>query len=278
MKTAKKNVSLEIPAEEIRPIKMRTISIMLVGMTPLIMHRYAQKAWQELVYPSGRKNAAERAGTMKHDPIAEYRECFYRNRDEKAPTLFHLPDGMVTASLATAALRVPGATKTEIISLTSIAEQIDLYGVPKLGMAMVRTGGMTRTPDVRTRAYFPQWACVVTLRYKTDPLTDNQMVNLLGAAGEIVGFGDWRQQKGGRYGRFRIASANDAEFKDIVAKQRRAAQQSAYDKPEAFDIDTEDLLAWFTAEVKRRRQAPDQKAQGKKPQSPNNVAAIEVVQ
>ena len=79
----------------IQAIQMRRIVLDIVGTSPFIMHRYARKAWQEMIYPKGKANTAERATSMKHNPIEEYRECFYRNRDDKSPTLFHLPDGMI---------------------------------------------------------------------------------------------------------------------------------------------------------------------------------------
>src|SRR5580692_7987898 len=86
----------------IAPIKMRTIVVNLVGYN-FIMHRFAQKAWQELLWPSARKNQADLEANLKHNPPVEYRECFYRNRDPQAPTLFHLPRGMVTKAMAAAA-------------------------------------------------------------------------------------------------------------------------------------------------------------------------------
>lgn len=244
---------------EIAPIKTRRLIVNLVGTSPLIMHRYALKAWQELLYPSKRKNAAERDASLKHEPLEEYRGCFYLNRDDKTPSLFHLPGGMIHKAMSAAALDMPGTTKAEMERLTSVTSpQINLFGVPRLGMDMVRSSDMARTPDVRTRPYFPRWACTAEIEYKCDPLTDTQILNLLAAAGRIVGLGDWRpQRRGGPHGKFRLAAANDKEFADIVKKEGRAAQQAAYNKPEMYSLEAEELYSWFTAEVARRRQDGD---------------------
>ncbi len=47
-------------AEFIKAIHFDTIDIRILGTSPLIMHRFSRKAWQELLLPSGRKNEAER--------------------------------------------------------------------------------------------------------------------------------------------------------------------------------------------------------------------------
>ena len=66
---------------EIEPIQTRTIVVKIVGTTPIIIHRFASKAWKELLYPPGRKTQSVRATSMKHDPLTEYREALYLNRD-----------------------------------------------------------------------------------------------------------------------------------------------------------------------------------------------------
>ena len=252
---AKSTKKVETVATTIQPIKTRRLITHLCGTSPFIMHRFAFKAWQELLYPSGRKNAAERASSLKHDPIEEYRGCLYLNRDPKRPTLFHIPNGMPHQAVAAAALDMPGATRASMERWTQIVNlNIDLYGVPEMFMSMVRNSDMNKTPDVRTRPIFPRWACSIEIEYKVDPLTDNHVLNLIGAAGVIVGLGDWRPQKGGPYGKFRLCEADDKEFRSILKEERRAAQQRAFERPAYFDEETKELMEWFVSEVARRRQ------------------------
>lgn len=241
-----------------QPIDTRRIIVNLRGTSPLIMHRFAFKAWQELLYPSAKKNAAERASTLKHQPLEEYQGCFYKNRDKSRLALFHLPNGMPHQALAAAALDIPGAKRTEMERWTQIVDlNIDLFGVPQMYMAMVRNSDMNKTPDVRTRPIFTEWACQLTIEYKCDPLTDRSVLNLLAAAGIIVGLGDWRPQRGGPFGKFAVVDSKDQAFKDIIKKQGRAAQQHAFENPTYYDEETEELMTWFVAEVARRRQDGD---------------------
>lgn len=243
----------------IQPLKMRNIILFFVGTSPLIMHRFAQKAWQELLYPSAPKNRAERASTLKHQPLEEYQGCFYRNRDRDDPALFHLPGGMIHKAIAAAALDIPGAARTEIGRWVQVeTANINFFGTPSLFMSMVRNSDMKKTPDVRTRPIFEKWAFSCEFRFKADPLTDQGMVALAAAAGDIVGLGDWRPQRGGSFGRFRLTKPSDAAYTELIKKHGRAAQQHAYDLPAYHDLDTQDLMTWFTQEVQRRRQDDEQ--------------------
>jgi len=198
---------------QIKKIEPDTITVHLLGASPMIMHRFAFKAWQELLLPAAKKNAAAKAESLKHDPLNEFRECCYRNRSEGEPTALHYPAGAFSKALAAAALDLPGATKAQILRLVGVVStQINIYGVPTLGMDMVRSSDMARTPDVRTRAYLPEWACKVEISYIRSLIGAEQIVNLMDAAGLIVGIGDYRPQKGGQYGRFSVVDAKDKNF------------------------------------------------------------------
>jgi len=84
-------------------------------------------------------------------------------------------------------------------------------------------------------------------------LRQQSIANLLAAAGFTSGVGDWRQEKGsGNYGSFKLVSEDDPDFVRITTEQGRAAQSEAMENPEAFDIETEDLLSWYDVEIKRR--------------------------
>jgi len=247
----------------IEEIQLNTVGYCIVGLAPLIMHRFSAKAKREFLFPSGKKNAQERAETMKHDPLDEYQECFYRNRQyPDSPALFHVPSGAFEKAIAQAAIDIPGAFKAQIERLTSVvSRQIDFYGLPTMSAEMVRDASIKRTPDIRFRPVFNQWACAIEIEFKRDPLTQRQIANLVNAAGKIVGVGDSRPEKGGgsilgKCGKWRIAGENDPELKEIMANQARAPQQNAYDRPTAYDEETEELLAWFEQEVLRRKNRP----------------------
>ena len=249
-----KKKEIIIDTMDVLKIEMGEVYFHIVGTTPMIMNRLPAKAAQQLLLPPKRRNRAELESSLKHDPVGEFRNAVCLNRDTKTPALFHLPDGAFRKAIAQAALDIPGAKKAEVGRLISIpATQIDLYGVPYMFTRIVRMGGMTKTPDVRTRAIFPQWACRLPVRFVKTKLNQGTIANLLMAAGIIVGIGDYRNEKGaGSYGCFKVVNDNDAEFEAIIKKQARAAQVKAMNSPMPYDDETDELISWFNSEADRR--------------------------
>lgn len=259
-------------------LKMGRLSVNLMGVSPLIVHRFATKAWRELLLPAKEKNAAERAASLKHDPLTEFREAMYINRSKDEPTLMHLPIGMFQKAIASAALDIPGAKKAQILRLVSISStQVNLFGVPMLGMDMVRNSDMARTPDVRTRPYLPEWSVTLEIEYVSSLLQQQEIMNLINAAGIIVGIGDNRPQKGGSNGKFRVVYSDDKDLA-LVRKQARAAQEAAFRSPAFFNEEAAELYSWFVEEVARREKTlPSSKSDSVVLDQPKTLAAADAV-
>jgi len=49
-----------------------------------------------------------------------------------------------------------------------------------------------------------------------------------------------------------IVNSNNAKLRQIFAKQGRVAQQKAYDNPECYNEETEELFAWWQNEIVMR--------------------------
>lgn len=227
----------------------------LVGDSPIILNRMSEKAKHELLYPKGRKNAMERATSMKHQPVEEYRASAYTLKDPARETFLAILSTAFKGSLRTAALDLPGMKKAQIGRLTYVeGDYVGIFGLPKLFMSITRSADMNRTPDVRTRAIVPEWACKVSVTYVKPLMRAQAVANLLAAAGITIGVGDWRPEKGaGSYGQFRLVDPKDADFQRIVTDGGRAAQIEALKNPVCYDDETTELLGWFENEVSKRQ-------------------------
>lgn len=236
----------------ISPIKRETRRFHLLGVTPMIAHDYAEKAKKELLFPSGRKNETDRQSVLKHDPLREYRESV-RTLDD-GPAAIVYPSNAFKAAMRTAALDTPGAAKAQIGRLVEVeGEWVHIYGVPALGMDMVRSAGQNHTPDVRTRAYQAEWACVIDVTYVVPMLNARSIANLVAAAGVTAGVGDWRVEKGsGNFGMWNIVNADDPTLKRVMAEGGREAQLAALEKPAFVSDEAESLFRWFYEEVSAR--------------------------
>ena len=226
----------------------------ILGTSPLIMNRMSQKVWFELLAPKGKKTAADKAANVKHDPVREFRDSPYTMPDKDAPALLAVMTTAFKRAMATAAMDLPGASKTQIGRLIYMpGEYQPVFGIPRLFMSVTRSSDIKRTPDVRTRAILPEWACRISVTFTKPLLKEQAIANLLAAAGMSSGIGDWRQEKGsGSFGAFKIVAENDPDFVRICKKQGRAAQQEALDFPEAYNEETAQMLSWFSVEMKKR--------------------------
>jgi hypothetical protein len=270
-KSPKKSIETSVTVE-VAEIAFSEMEFYLLGTTPMIMHRFAQKAWQELLLPSGRRNRASLEQTLKHDPLAEFQGALYRT-SVKSPAMFHIPAGAFHGAIAQAAIDMPGAKRTQIERLTKISSPtIELFGLPELYMSMVRNSDISRTPDVRSRPIFPRWACRMKVRFVKSIISQRSVVNLVNAAGALVGVGDWRSEKGGSFGSFTCVPEGDKDWLAIVKTQGRAQQEAAYRAPASYDDDTADIYQWFQAEV-RRREKEGHLTRGELPDVPIHVEA-----
>lgn len=251
---------------EIQPVAVDAFQLTLVGTTPLICNRMSEKARREILLPALTLTPSQRQSTPKHDPLAEFRASPYTYVDPAAPTLIALMASAFKGAMATAALDLPGARKSQIGRLVYVVgeivpELVPIYGPVQLLMSVVRQAGINHAPDIRSRAILPRWACRVTVRYVTTLINRTSIGNLITAAGITAGVGDWRPEKGkGDYGQFRIAPENDAEFAAIQIAGRRM-QQGCMDDPTPYDRETAELLEWAGHEATRRGfESPEQPA------------------
>lgn len=251
---AAKKKSTESVELSLTKLDFQAIELAIVGVTPFICNAMSAKVRQDLLMPPKKKNKTERETTLKHDPLAEFRRSPYYTKSEDDPTLIICPAGAVKNAIASAALDVPGAKKTEIGRLSWIVgRDLPLYGLPEIFCSVVRNSDMARTPDVRTRAILPEWAMTFTIQYVVPNLTHTAIANLLEAAGLVCGLGDWRQQKGkGNYGQFRVTTLDDPELRRIMKVGGHAAQSTAMEAPIPHDNETRELLDWYESEANRR--------------------------
>ena len=244
------------PNVELKRLHMVDVEFFVCGRTSLVYNRMPMSAMRALLCPPLPKNKAERAATLRHRPIEEYRDSVYRTRRNDGPTRLMLPAVCFKRAMSSVALDIPGLAKTEVGRLLwTEPSMLDLYGVPQLFMTPVRCAGASKAPDIRTRAIVPEWACRFRARFVVGRLQGPTVVNLAKAAGTIRGVGDGRPEKGwGSYGQFDLVAPDNPTFL-ARCKLGRVQQDQALDTPLPYDDDTADLLQWYTEEVLRRRGA-----------------------
>lgn len=229
----------------------------VVGTSPLVFNRVTDKTKRILLLGgTGRKTSADRAQSLKHNPPEEYRDSAYQHLSDAGPTRLYMPAPAFHQALTNTAKDMPGVYSTEIGRLTWVeGRTVDIYGTPKLFMAVVRSADMKKTPDIRTRAIVEKWACMVTVRFVQPKMRAESLANLFAASGLICGVGDGRQEKGSGlgFGQYRLAEATDPELIEIMRTGGIEEQDAALRDPVFYDADSEELYSWFLNESPKRQ-------------------------
>lgn len=214
MAKAKANdtVSVEIPQ-----LKMETAVIHVVGDTPLIVHKWSEKAKKEI-----RDKQMKKASTKKEakDPVADFIDTLYwldGEPEEKTQ------EGFEKALAAGARFGFPavafkkcalnggywlGALDKKTIAKAGIiipCEFVEIKGkAVKMREDMVKVGGMTKVADIRYRAQIEDWEADIPVKYVSNVISLEQVVNLFNLGGCGCGVGEWRNEKDGIFGSFHV--------------------------------------------------------------------------
>ena len=200
----------QAPLVEIDRISAETLLVPIVGTSPLIVHRFSEKAKKQMLdNMQGKKNLKE----LK-DPQAEYEAAFYRLKDG-SPGL---------PVIAFKAATVGGCRfYGKSITMTALKQFVFFKGeIGPDGRMMVRIEGDPRMredavkvgrngSDLRYRPEFPEWRTVLEVTYVTSALTRASVLSLIDAGGLGVGVGEWRPEKDGDFGTYRVDPTRNVE-------------------------------------------------------------------
>ena len=212
----------EAAALLIKPIRQEILEIDIVGLTPLIVSRFSEKAKaQMLAAQQGRKRQPE-----KRDPRREFLASLYRagTYPDSEEIRYGLPS-MAFKMCTIGAGRFWGkqVKMTELrqfmtfygISVPSEAgRMVVLNGRPRMREDYVRLAGVNHPADLRYRGCFYKWSATLIVGYTSNLLERASLVSLIEAGGGNVGVGEWRPERNGEFGTFRVASGNSVRVID----------------------------------------------------------------
>ena len=193
------DVKIEIPAFDVK----QTVRFLVTGKTALLMHNPASML--KTVGPPGTKTQAQRipkpedeaeAGTYKN---TDGSFCFPAQAFRKA---------IVSASkgLRAGKAGVPGLVMAGVFPVGEWVNLLDEEtGKPirKYEIDIRRAVPKGQGAVSRARPKIPYWKCIVEIEVNESFLPVDVVLKLLQRAGEIIGIGDYRPEKGGRFGKFK---------------------------------------------------------------------------
>lgn len=200
---------------ELKPIEIKSITLNIVGVSPLIVHNWDVKVRQEML-----DKQMGKAKTKKHNiknPVRDFIESLYwlEGKPEeyteeafenaiKNGAKFGFPANGLKASAVSAGYRA-GVTKDKVSQYGAFhinGEFIEIQGAPRMREDMVRVG--MGAADIRFRGQFDEWSSPVSIKYNSGIMSAEQLVNLFRLGGFAVGIGEWRPEKSGQFGMYEV--------------------------------------------------------------------------
>lgn len=189
----------DVAFKVMRPVYKRA-EVVIEGTTPLITHKWSEKA-KKMMLDKQQKKAVEREAK---DIDIEFHSSYYR-----------LPDGGYGFPAIGVKMAMVRAGKLLGVAMTDSrcafhvdGEFIKIEGSePEAREDMVRLS--SGVADIRYRAQFTNWKSTITLSFNSNLISLDDLKVFLESAGFSVGIGEWRPEKNGRSGMFRVVSIKE---------------------------------------------------------------------
>lgn len=192
-------------------IAEETLNVPIIGVSPLIIHKFSEKAKRQML------DAAQGRHTPKQpkDPQAEYESALYLLENGG----FGFPaDAFKQATVGAARFYGKQLSMTGLKQFIFFRGEIGddgralvpIQGEPQMREDVVRIGRGGH--ELRYRPQFYPWSAVLSVTYFTSVLTRESVLSLIDAGGLAVGVGDWRPERDGTFGTYKIDTDVEIEI------------------------------------------------------------------
>jgi hypothetical protein len=217
------SASAAAQAAFVAKIGTERLRVPIVGTSPLIVHRWSEKAKRELLESQQSKKKVKEP----RDPEAEYQASLYRMALKDGGEGFGFPS-LAFKSAVVEVFRFFDKSVTKVLLMQSVfchgiltkadpAPLVPIVGEPVMREDIVRIG-QSGTQN-RFRGEFTEWSAVLDLTYVTAALDRDSMLSFIEAAGMFVGVGEWRPERSGESGTFMLSE--DADIEVVKTPWRR---------------------------------------------------------
>lgn len=194
-----------------KPLERTQIQLVLVGDTPLLVHKWSEKAKQQI---RDKKEKKAKKARPVHSPKEEFENSMYPHPDGG-----HGFQSIAVKKLLinTAHTHVDSIKKTQVVAIQVHGEKDGDIGElcriwspepPVMREDPVRLSGPGNPADLRYRAEYHDWYTRVNVSFLPS-FSVEQVLNLFQVGGFAVGLLEYRVGKGGRHGAFHIADEEE---------------------------------------------------------------------
>jgi len=215
----------------------KRMQVVLVGETPLLIHNFSHKAKAQMLAKQVKVTFPKEA----KDPIEQYTAATYYIDEEGKEIPCPAPMRMITEGkvnefislfsdhmktlqkienpiygtpargIKASAVRAGKSMGYKMVDLRCSffidREYIEIHGEREMNESIVRIS--QNTTDIRFRPMFSNWWIEFEVTYNELAFSRQQIIDLFNAGGTTCGIGEWRNEKGGQYGAYRVATAEE---------------------------------------------------------------------
>ena len=225
--------------------KFENFRVWIIGDTPIITHAWSEKARREMLE---KQVKATKPGKEPRDPDGDFVSSLYPMGDG----VFGFPATGVKNCILSAAHKDKGIARTNVLAALWVDAEmvrvaparagaicdmplIRIWGSdPEMREDMVKIGaGMKKTANLAYRAQFSIWAMRITGRFNPTVLKEEALGFLVQESGFSSGLGEWRNERRGMFGAFRMADVNEEKAWENFANGKGPLPVPAYYKEAA---------------------------------------------
>ncbi len=201
-------------------IELHQIVVPIMGDSPLLVHRFSEKAKKQMRDKQTGKGQQKKAAK---DVVQDFLDSFEVNGPDRPEA--YVDDREVQRARAVAGspfamkatcfkCAIVGAVRhADGMKMTNTWGAFHVIGEfvniitgedPVMREDVVRLAGPGGVADLRHRGEFRKWSADLSIRYNARSITPDQLVNLINIAGFSSGVGEWRPERHGQMGMFSV--------------------------------------------------------------------------
>lgn len=191
---------------KLKPISKKIVSVRLVGISPLVQHKWSEKA-RKMIRDKQQEGKKTKDRELRN-PEQEGRDAMHMTEDGKPG----VPAAAIKAAIINAAHKDLGCEKTLVRKALFVLPMGRDVVIPLAGNGKpleveivedtVRVG--QGIADLRYRPYITNWSLTIEVEINEELLQMQDVLFLLERAGFGVGLLERRPERGGDFGRFEV--------------------------------------------------------------------------